>query len=116
MSYHRVIPRDLFNEAKLLKCLGAVIIAADNHRTSAAIEVAHDGGTFQIEQDASSGAIYVANVLVCVNGVGVHVYTPLNSRAPYPLLFDHGGTTDFVFADDSGSKLSAAFLNIVMEE
>jgi hypothetical protein len=112
MSYLRVIPRDLFNEAKLLKCLGAVYIAAERNRVEALIELEHDGSSFKILQDASSGAIYVDNVRVIVNGVSVHVYTPLNSRAPYPLYFDHGDETEAVFADDTGAKLSDAFLAV----
>ncbi len=32
MTYKRVIPRDLFNEANLLKCYGALWIALDNAR------------------------------------------------------------------------------------
>jgi len=116
MSYLRVIPRDLFNEAKLLKCLGALYIAAERLPEGwVTLERGHDGAPFQIEQNKSDGSIFVANVHVYVNKIHVHVYTSLNSKAPYPLRFDHGNIYgEDVFADDTGSTLNEAFMNIVI--
>ncbi len=32
MPYHRVLPRDLFNDANLLKCMGRLIMLIDDLR------------------------------------------------------------------------------------
>lgn len=76
MNYARVIPRDLFNEANLLKCYGRLALEVD---------LEHDGGAFDIQQDPASGALHVANVRLVVRGREVPLFRPLNSREPWPL-------------------------------
>jgi len=51
MSYTRVIPRDLFNEANLLKCYGQIYIEVERMSLPdprAYVEIEHDGGAFYI--------------------------------------------------------------------
>jgi hypothetical protein len=83
-GYLRVVPRDLFNEADLLKCLGRLVLDLDDRRDLAAT-IAHDGGAFVVEQDERSGAISVANVVLVAHGFPVRLFRPLNSRASWPL-------------------------------
>ena len=109
MSYLRVIPRDLFNESKLLKCLARLYIESE-HQPEGAIAFRHDGGAFQIEQDGSDGSIFVANVRVIVNGCRVDVYTTLNARGELPMYFTFNDDIDRVF-DDEG-RLTKEFLGI----
>lgn len=80
--YLRVIPRDLFNEANLLKCLGRLYIVTEG-RTGVAIE--HDGDAFDVRQYENSGAIYAFNVSLWVRGAEIPLWSPLNSRASWPL-------------------------------
>lgn len=86
MSYARVIPRDLFNEASLLKCLGKLALILMDRPSSAELDedqLLAEG--FRIEQDESDGSIEVANLPFKVRGVPFRLYRPLNSREPWPL-------------------------------
>jgi hypothetical protein len=100
MSYERVIPRDLFNEANLLKCYGRIEI---NLETAEAhdVELKHDGNAFDIQQDFGSGAIFVANLKLVVRGTVCRLHRPLNSREDWPLYFTGENEEEIsVFADD----------------
>lgn len=118
MSYIRVIPRDLFNEANLLKCLGALYIALETvgeHRARFGVE---DVDRFDIFQSPDDGSIYVANLPFSIGGIAYHLSRPLNSRAPWPLYAQRSwpGSEDDdsvvpVF-DDSG-KLSPDFRDLI---
>jgi hypothetical protein len=110
MTYLRVIPRDLFNEAKLLKCLGALYIESER-LPAGTIVLEHDHGAFVIEQNPDDGSIYVANVYLLINGRRTHVYTGLNARGPYPMYAEVGDETVSVFTDDG--KLDPNFIKAV---
>lgn len=118
-DYIRVIPRDLFNEANLLKCLGQLYIALENlhgqHRAKYAIE---DVERFDIHQSPDDGSIYVANLPFMIDGRIYHLSRPLNSRQPWPLYatlsWPQPGeeqTVTAVFTDEG--KLSAEFLKLI---
>lgn len=105
MSYRRVIPCDMLNEAKLLKCLGIMSIKIHDgiDPVSNMLTQTLEKGTkgFIIEQGAL-GELSCVNYRVFDNsGVPVHLSTLLNSRLNYPLMFEYGDTHGFVF-DDSG--------------
>lgn len=83
--YIRVIHRDVFNEANLLKCLGALYIAletAGDHKAQFDVE---DVDRFGIFQNPDDGSIYVGNLPFSIHGRRFHLSRPLNSREPYPL-------------------------------
>lgn len=114
MSYIRVLPRDLFNEADLLKCMGRLWIELDRLGTARARIVEEDVSSFVIEQDDSDGSIYVSNVTFEVDGVVHRLRRPLNARGAHPLM-DLGPDDDFepirVFdADGSFSESFSASL------
>jgi hypothetical protein len=102
MNYIRVLPRDLFNEANLLKCLGQLWIAIDG--LDGAGFLVDDVSRFEIEQDQNDGSLYVANLLFALRARLVHLSRPLNSRAPWPLYLAIPEDPDFdviaVFNDD----------------
>lgn len=101
MSYLRVIPRDLFNEASLLKCFGRIYINLECLDMDAVLE--HNGDAFEIEQNESSGGIYLANVTLTVRGKECTLERPLNSRQAWPLyLATEDDETIAVFDDDGG--------------
>jgi hypothetical protein len=104
MGYIRVLPRDLFNEAKLLKCLGQLSLKAHDGELPG-VEVTYDGDPegFPIEQDRDSGDIYCPSVRVLVRGVELSVSSQLNSRKAYPLVFtNEDGDMCHVFNNDGG--------------
>lgn len=85
MTYTRVIPRDLFNEAKLLKCLGMVCLAIHD-RTIKGLEFEDTGEAFEIVLH-DEGALEAINIRFTINGERVKLVSPYNSRANYPLEF-----------------------------
>ena len=85
MSYTRVLPRDLFNEAGLLKAVGRVIILlgeTDGHRARVAEEQLD---SFDIVQDETSGGIRIANITFEASGREYYLERPLNSRESWAL-------------------------------
>ena len=87
MNYQRVIPRDLFNEASLLKCLGQLALL-HHDRPVEGLEIEHSEPCegFQVLQDPSSGAIFCPFVrAVNIRGDSVVLQRPLNSRQDWPL-------------------------------
>ena len=111
MTYHRVIPRDLFNEAKLLKCLGKLYIESEYEPEGTIVMHRDDeDDLFRVEQDPTSGCIYVDNIMVLVNGKRVWIYTGLNAKSDYPMYADFGGETIAVF--DMDGNLTEEFLKI----
>lgn len=87
MDYIRVIPRDFFNEAKLLKCMGqlALKILDCQLPDGMKIEIDETGEQFDIQQNID-GMLYINNYDVSINGVRVIIYTNYNDKASYPLV------------------------------
>lgn len=97
VGYLRVIPRDLFNEASLLKCLGRLWIETERYQPKVTFE--HDGMAFDVWQD-EDGNLSIRNMEVFINGTPHHVQRPLNSREPWPLYLNTGEDYIPVFTDD----------------
>lgn len=102
MSYIRVIPRDLFNEANLLKCMGQVALIIDNFNNffPDVKLLPETVDHFHIVQDASDGSIAVDNVQLHVRGKPYRLWRPLNSRRPWPLYLRDGDMEIDVFQED----------------
>lgn len=101
MSYMRVIPRDLFNEANLLKCLGQLYIKIESVGLTHVAQFSEGHlSHFEIAQDPSDGSIYVANLQFLVRDRNWHLSRPLNSREPWPLYASRGDDVVPVFDDD----------------
>lgn len=111
-NYTRVIPRDLFNEAKLLKCLGKLCILAES---TPGLTVTHDGEPFDIWQDESSGGLFCLNVKVEVlNGGGLqHCWLPYNSREDWPLMSGTGDGDECNVFDCYGKAFTPEFLKLI---
>ena len=114
-NYIRVIPRDLFNEAKLLKCMGMLTLAADN-TPELVVEMTDDSSSdgWDIRQNSDDGSITVHNLTVIFNRVPLNFWTPLNSKAAHPLwaqpFDDPDAEAVEVFTTEG--KLSADFKRI----
>lgn len=104
MGYQRTLPRDLFNEANLLKCLGRLWMLLEDYAPPG-FQMVFDWPNrgFQIEQDPSDGSIYCTNIKVR-NGAGKWVtpFRPLNSRDQWPLYIQDGDDEIQVFEEDGG--------------
>jgi len=86
MQYPREIPRDLFNEANLLKCYGQLWLNLEKvPQTQAEMIYINIDNGFDVIQDQSDGSLCLANVALVVRGEHVPLMRPLNSRNPYPL-------------------------------
>lgn len=100
MTYMRVIPRDLFNEASLLKCIGQLVLLIHDNQIKD-IKFEHNGESFDIVQNEMDGSIYVENVeFFRLNGKRLHFSRPLNSRQPWPLYLEIDGGEYEVFNDE----------------
>lgn len=112
MTHERVIPRDLFNDAKLLKCLGQLALIIFNGKDShnhcpPALEIEHDGQPFNIIQDPVDGGLMVGNVTVTINGRPIKMTTNYNSRQDWPLYAD-----DSVEVLKESGRLTQEFLEL----
>jgi hypothetical protein len=104
--YGRVIPRDLFNEANLLKCYGKLYIEIENSGLPD-VELVHrnPGSPFLVSQDQNSGDLTIANVILMVRGAPCALRRPLNARDAWPLYADTG-TGDEIDVFTSSGALS----------
>lgn len=112
MTYRREVPRDLFNEASLLKCLGQLaLIIHDRGIPREQLRVSHMGRGFGVDQDPADGSIYAASVQIVIREELFAHRRPLNSREPWPLYvvpaFDPDGAEVAVFEIDG--QLSPEF-------
>ncbi len=99
MTYRRVIPRDLFNEGNLLKCLGRLSCLLDCRDGRAKLDEG-DGSPFRIEQDPSTGSLSCTNLPFTIDGRPYRLTRPLNSRDAWPLYAENDDEAVPVFEDD----------------
>lgn len=84
-NYTRVLPRDAFNEAMLLKCIAFLTLHIENNYfTDLAYDF--DGEAFNVVQ-SEDGSISVANLefMQASTGDRIEFYTAMNARASFPL-------------------------------
>ena len=116
MQYNRVLPRDAFNESKLLKGIGRIsLLIHDNvgfigKKLNCVLENESQG--FKILMDEQDGSTYCSNFyLFDNNGTPIYLSNPLNCKLPYPLQFEYKDTSDFLFTDEG--ELSPEFINLL---
>ena len=107
-NYTRVAPRDFFNEAKLLKCLGQLTLAMLDRKTPCKIGMIEDSGPFEIAL-MDDGHLTVINREFNIKNVIVIMKTTYNSKANYPLLVEHEYCEYTVFDEDG--EFSEEFIN-----
>jgi hypothetical protein len=101
MSYRRVMPRDLFNEASLLKCYGQLALLL-HERPIDGVDLQHDGGAFEPVQSTADGSLTLwPSVKLMARGGHLQLHRPLNSREPWPLYATDAEDSEWsVFTDD----------------
>jgi len=107
VSYHRVAPRDLFNESKLLKCVGKLVLLVEN-RDIPGLQYNYDGEEpFVVDQDPSDGSISVSNIVFFDEcSCEVRCYTGLNSRDNWPLVISYNGCEYYPFDENGAYQLA----------
>mgnify|MGYP007083426001 CR=1 FL=1 len=106
MSYTRVLPRDLFNEANLLKCVGKLTMMIEDGLIPW-LTYAYDGEAFDIRQDGSDGSLRVHNIEFYFRDRYFIPRRPLNSRDSWPL---------YAVADGAELEIFDDFGNLVLTE
>lgn len=110
-KYQRVIPRDFFNEARLLNCLGKFEIAVGNgdfQIQGLEVRTRFDDSTdshFVISQDPSSAALYCENYHAWIEFKDriepIELSIPYNAREKFPLIARYQGE-DYFALDENG--------------
>ena len=95
MRYQRFIPRDLFNEASLLKCYGRVYVALEKCEGHTARFAQDQVSEFEIVQVASDGSLFIANLPLMIGDDEYRLMRPLNSRRPWPLYAERFEDPEF---------------------
>jgi hypothetical protein len=120
MSYQLVIPRDLFNHAKVLKCYGQLglaildgVLKGVSTPEGLSIEQEDSEAGFNIEQNRDSGALYVSNLEVYYQGSLLDLEVPYNSKEVYPLMYVEEDDSGYVFLEDG--SFSSSFLEYLEE-
>lgn len=109
--YIRVIPRDFFNEAKLLKCMGQLSLAILDCKVPQGIElrIEENGDPFEIRL-SDDGNLHVANYETFVNGRVTTFYTHYNSKLNYPFYCINPESSNEVKVFDEDGKWTEEFL------
>lgn len=114
-NYKRILPRDLFNEAKLLKCIGKIaLLHCDEKIPGLKIEYINQSKGFEIKQEKSDGSIYISNMkFKDEKGRTINFYTSLNDKSPWPLVMEYQGSDYYPINDDGEYQL---YINLFCDE
>lgn len=84
MSYRKVAPRDFFNEAKLLKCLGRLTLLILDGKAPSQLRY-DESGDWNISRAYPTGDLYVVGVNIYANNSRLNLYSRYNSKENYTL-------------------------------
>lgn len=103
MNFTRIIPRDLFNESKLLKSIGQLALKIhEGINIRWPMRIVYDGDEpFIVNQNPSDGDLFCTNLNLFVGEQWVSLSSTYNSKSPYPLCFSDEHNQGNVF-DDNG--------------
>lgn len=112
-DYSRVVPRDLFNESMLLKCLGRVCLLIHEGKAPWLLirdEDEEDGLPFRVMLDEDNAELVCINLRFSVLGREVAFSTPYNSRLDWPLLYRCDTESDVGIVFTAKGELTSAFM------
>lgn len=108
MTYQRVCPRDLFNESKLLKCIGKISLLIHDYQIPGLYirDDELDQG-FEIDQNPNDGSISITNLRFSDEG-GEPVYfsTSMNSKENWPLTMEYKGEEYYPLSESGELQIS----------
>ena len=111
INYTRVIPRDFFNESKLLKCLGQLSLEIlDGELCDINIKemISNPEEGFKINQNPMDGSVFCDNYLLEINdNTEITPFTILNSKDSYPLYIQT--EEDEIRVLDNNGKITKEF-------
>lgn len=107
-DYIRVIPRDLFNEGKLLKCMGRLCLLIHDRQTPALMSVGEIEEPFIIGL-MDEGSLTITNLEIKIKKKEFLFKTTYNSKSSYPLYVEHEYVDYLVFNEDG--HFSDDFIN-----
>ena len=114
----RILPRDAFNDANLLKCIGKLTMDIEDGKCDF-IQYHYDGEPFNILQDEASGSTYVGNITFWTKGMNnnipLYFTRPLNSRESWALYLETEDNAYDVFDSVGEIMLSASDLEQLTE-
>lgn len=87
MSYERVLPRDLFNEAKLLKCLGRLALLIHDEKLPRLRFEQLETNNLRVELDVAFSELFCPALCLHHGETELELFTPYNNREEYPLYF-----------------------------
>lgn len=102
MKHKRVIPRDLFNEAKLLNNLGHLIILIEEKRINLPLVVEFDGKPFEVQQDYSNGSLFVSNLKIFLGNEEIFFSSRYNDKSKFTLMAKYKDEEFYAF-DENGN-------------
>jgi|SRR5580692_2783231 hypothetical protein len=105
--YLRVLPRDLFNEAKLLKCIGQLALSIHDGFPLKGMTMYHEGDPFDITL-LDDGYLAVRNIDFAIGETQLVFKSQYNSKANYPLYCEHDYCEYLVF--DEQGKFTQEFI------
>lgn len=102
-QYTRVIPRDFFNESKLLKCMGQLSLKILDGKLPDGVNIEIDecGEPFYIGL-SNDGRLFLNNYNTTINDIYVSLSTTYNAKDAFPLICFHDDIETTVF-DESGN-------------
>lgn len=100
INYNRVLPRDLFNESKLLKCIGRLCLFIHNNEVPFTMSIEETSEPFKIGL-TEDGHLTITNLDILIDNTSVQFKTVYNSQSPYPLIASFHYEECLVF-DDNG--------------
>lgn len=113
-KYKRVLPRDLFNESKLLKCMGKLVIHLENEFRLVPSDDYYP--SFDIRMDEDNNTLHLVGVRFTIEGKSFSLdscgfFTPYNSKDQWPLKF-HWDWEDYEVLESNGD-LSPEFKTLM---
>lgn len=103
-NYQRVIPRDLFNESKLLKCIGRLCLLIHDFKTPCKMGIggyAMNGESFQIAL-MDDNNLTISNLEISINKK-LHIFkTTYNSKNNHPLMCEISDYSEILVFNESG--------------
>ena len=100
INYQRVLPRDLFNEAKLLKCMGRLTLLIHDRQTPVKMDFEENGEPFIIDL-MIDGSLTITNLKIFINGEKYLFKTTINCKSNYP-LFLYRDLVEYLVFDEAG--------------
>lgn len=99
-QYIRVIPRDLFNESKLLKCIGRLTLLIHDGFIVGDMTFEHDDTPFKIGL-TDDGFLSIKNIIFKIHGTVVFFKCLYNSENRYSLFCEYE-YCDYLVFDEEG--------------